>query len=165
MDWVRDTLRHGLGADGVKELMVKPYRRIVVLHITILAGGFALQALGQPIVGLMILVLVKTGSDVWHWRREDVAEVDTPDETAAIEEEIAKIAEEYARPVVTVNGQEKEFGSFREMKASKEFRMAMAVMRFMGASKEMKILTTYLDRRIAAESDRAAKTDSIESAA
>ena len=68
-DWMRDIRQRGFGADGVMALMAAPYRRIVVLHITILAGGFALTALNEPLAGLIILVAVKTASDVWHWRR------------------------------------------------------------------------------------------------
>ena len=70
-DWIRDMRLRGLGADGVKDLMVAPYRRIVVLHLTILAGGFALTALEEPLAGLIILVAVKTASDVWHWKRDN----------------------------------------------------------------------------------------------
>ena len=41
------------------QLMAAPYARIVILHITILLGGFLLMALGSPSVGLLLLVLMK----------------------------------------------------------------------------------------------------------
>ena len=151
-DWLQDVRERGLGADGVKALMVKPYRRIVVLHVTILAGGFALAALDEPTVGLLILVVLKTASDVWHWRREHGAahgiEVASPMPTA---EAFAAVAAQYPEPVVTVNGREKRFRSFQEMKDSREFRMAEAVMRIAGAGNELKLLRAYLDQRIAEE--------------
>jgi hypothetical protein len=53
---------------------------------------------------------------------------------------------------VTVNGQERRFTSFAEMKRSKEFRMAQSIMRLVGAGRELKIMNAYLDRRIQEES-------------
>jgi hypothetical protein len=44
-------------------LMGQPYARVVVLHITILAGGFATQALGAPAAALVVLVVLKTAID------------------------------------------------------------------------------------------------------
>lgn len=44
--------------------MMAPYGRIVFVHIAIFAGAFALAALGQPIVGVIALVAVKTLYDV-----------------------------------------------------------------------------------------------------
>lgn len=51
-------------------LMAQPYSRVMVLHFTILLGGFAMLALGSPVYGLLMLVLVKTGVDVAAHRKE-----------------------------------------------------------------------------------------------
>ena len=51
------------GADAMT-LMFTPYPRIVVLHFAIIAGGFLLQILNQPLAGLVTLALVKTAFDV-----------------------------------------------------------------------------------------------------
>ncbi len=153
IDWLRDIGQRGLGADNVKDLMVKPYRRIFVLHITIIAGGFALAALDEPTAGLLILVVVKTISDMWHWQKDRHSD----EEYASAElspEMLAEMAREYAEPKVTVNGEDRHFASFAEMKASKEFRMAQAVMRMMGAGRELRMLSAYLDRKIEEEQGR-----------
>ena len=153
-DWIRDVRLKGLGADGVKDLMTAPYRRIFVLHITIIAGGFALAALQEPVAGLIILVAVKTASDVWHWQRDNAAERQhelTP-EALLTPERLKAMAEKYPEPTVTVNGQERRFSSFAEMRRSKEFRMAQSIMRLVGAGRELKIMNAYLDRRIREES-------------
>lgn len=45
-------------------LMARPYGRIIVLHITIIFGGFAALALGEPMWALILLLLLKTGIDL-----------------------------------------------------------------------------------------------------
>ncbi|MFK7733634.1 MAG: DUF6498-containing protein [Pseudomonadales bacterium] len=69
MDWGWEVRENGIGAVSPNDLMARPYRRIVVLHVTIIAAGATLTALNEPLVGLLVLVLVKTASDVWHWRK------------------------------------------------------------------------------------------------
>ncbi|HET9682035.1 MAG TPA: DUF6498-containing protein [Candidatus Limnocylindrales bacterium] len=50
--------------------MFAPYGRVVVLHVTILVGGFAVAFLGAPIVMLLALVLLKTAFDLSLHLRE-----------------------------------------------------------------------------------------------
>ncbi len=153
IDWIRDVREHGFGANGVKDLMVAPYRRIVVLHVSIIAGGFALGALDEPTVGLVILVMVKTASDLWHWRHD--AEAEKPEKSAEITPEMMReMAEKFPEPVVTVNGREKRFASFAEMAGSSEYRMFQALMRLMGM-KELKAMQSYMDMRIREEAKTA----------
>lgn len=52
----------------VQEQMFSPYPRIVVLHLAILFGAFAIQALGSPLPMLLILVAGKTVLDVFLHR-------------------------------------------------------------------------------------------------
>lgn len=49
----------------VRDLMSAPYKRIIVLHIAILAGGFGVIALGSPLPLLLALVALKIALDVW----------------------------------------------------------------------------------------------------
>lgn len=54
----------------------RPYRRVVVLHVAIIGGGFLIQALGQPVLMLLVLVLLKTGMDLFaHSRSHRRAQV------------------------------------------------------------------------------------------
>jgi len=153
IDWIRDVRGHGFGASGVKDLMIAPYRRIVVLHVSIIAGGFALSALDEPTVGLIILVGVKTASDLWHWRHDHGAE--TPEKGVEITPEMMReMAEKFPEPVVTVNGKEKRFASFTEMARSSEYRLFQAVMRLMGM-RELKAMQSYMDMRIREEGNAA----------
>jgi hypothetical protein len=54
----------------LKALMVAPYKRIVILHVAIIGGGFGVMALGSPLPLLVVLVALKLGLDVWLHRRE-----------------------------------------------------------------------------------------------
>ena len=48
----------------ITELMAKPYGRVVVLHVTIILGGFGVAALGSPVWALVLLLALKTGLDL-----------------------------------------------------------------------------------------------------
>ena len=50
------------------KLMFEPYKRVVVLHLTILLGASAALVLGQPIGLLIVMVCLKTAVDLrLHW--------------------------------------------------------------------------------------------------
>ena len=55
------------GAD-FKELMTRPYKRIFVTHIFIIAGGFVLQAMKLPLAALVIFMGIKIAADA-HFHR------------------------------------------------------------------------------------------------
>jgi hypothetical protein len=50
--------------------MIAPYGRLVILHLTILFGAFVSLAIGSPIGAIVVLVLLKTGLDLWLHLRE-----------------------------------------------------------------------------------------------
>ena len=41
-----------------------PYKRVMVMHFTVLLGAFAIDALGGPIVALLVLIALKTYMDL-----------------------------------------------------------------------------------------------------
>lgn len=49
---------------SINQLMQAPYRRIVILHIAIIAGGMFVLKQGSPIPLLIILVLIKIVMDI-----------------------------------------------------------------------------------------------------
>lgn len=52
------------------KLMGSPYGRVVVMHITILGGGFLTMAFGSPAALLVVLVVLKTILDINLHNRE-----------------------------------------------------------------------------------------------
>lgn len=54
----------------LQDLMTRPYARVVVLHLTIIFGGFGAMALGSPLWALVLLVVLKIGIDLAAHIRE-----------------------------------------------------------------------------------------------
>ncbi len=54
-------------------LMQQPYGRVIVLHVTIILGGFVVMFLGQPLLSLVLLVALKIGVDLQAHLREHAA--------------------------------------------------------------------------------------------
>ncbi|WP_411965307.1 DUF6498-containing protein [Haloferax sp. YSMS24] len=50
--------------------MSEPYRRVVVLHLTIVLGAFLVGASGAPLAALVVMIVVKTVLDVGAHLRE-----------------------------------------------------------------------------------------------
>ena len=57
----------------VQALMFRPYGRVMVLHVVILGGGFLVATLGSPLLPLALLVVLKTGLDLFAHLREHAA--------------------------------------------------------------------------------------------
>lgn len=47
-----------------RELMTRPYGRVLVLHVTLVLGAGLMLGLGEPVLGLALFVLLKTGVDL-----------------------------------------------------------------------------------------------------
>jgi hypothetical protein len=54
----------------LEELMRQPYGRVIILHMTILGGGFLMMMLGSPVWGLVLLVIAKIILDLIAHVRE-----------------------------------------------------------------------------------------------
>ena len=50
--------------------MTAPYSRVVVLHVTVLVGGFLADSLGAPLGALILLIVLKTVIDLLAHLRE-----------------------------------------------------------------------------------------------
>ena len=52
-------------AQSIGKLMSRPYKRIVLMHVAIIAGGVPIMMLGSPVPLLCILIVLKIVMDVW----------------------------------------------------------------------------------------------------
>lgn len=55
---------------SLRELMHRPYGRIVVMHLTVIGGGLLVTTLGNPLWMLVLLVVLKIGIDLGLHVRE-----------------------------------------------------------------------------------------------
>ena len=50
---------------SIGKLMSRPYKRIVLMHVAIIAGGVPIMMLGSPVPLLCILIMLKITMDIW----------------------------------------------------------------------------------------------------
>ena len=55
---------------SLQALMGQPYGRVMVLHLTVLFGGWIVMLLGSPVGALLVLVALKTAAD-WRGHRAE----------------------------------------------------------------------------------------------
>ena len=135
-----------VGSDGIKQLTVAPYRRIIVLHITIIASGFAMSALNEPLIGLLLLIAFKTGMDIYHWNRDEQAAAQS--ETLVIDEKIKRKVDAFLDdPKVTINGRETRYDSFDDLKNSSHYRLLKAMVRMTAGNQQFKAIEAYVEQQ------------------
>ena len=76
-------VQHEYRHTTVDELMTAPYKRIAVLHIAVIIGGFLVVELGQPLGLLLALVALKTGMDIMLHNRSHRAASGTSEKAVA----------------------------------------------------------------------------------
>ncbi|MCW8988628.1 MAG: DUF6498-containing protein [Gammaproteobacteria bacterium] len=146
IDWLRDISERGFGSDGIKELTTAPYRRIIILHITIIASGFALTTLDEPLTGLLLLILFKTGMDIYHWDKDEKAA--SKDKPAVMNEKIKQKIDAFLDdPKITVNGKEIRYNSLEELKASKHYNFMLSMLRMIGGAKQFNEIEAYVEQQ------------------
>ncbi len=52
------------GAKTPQQIMMGPYARIIILHVTLILGGMAAMAMNQPVAALIVLIALKTAFDL-----------------------------------------------------------------------------------------------------
>jgi hypothetical protein len=73
-------LRQEFATSSIESLMAYPYKRIVVLHVAIIAAAFPVMALESPLPLLLVLILLKLALDVFlHVRSHAPASVRKPE--------------------------------------------------------------------------------------
>jgi hypothetical protein len=57
------------GGETISSLMASPYGRIMILHVTLIFGGFATMSLKSTTPALVMLIVLKVGADLWSHTR------------------------------------------------------------------------------------------------
>jgi hypothetical protein len=55
---------------NIGAMMLRPYGRIIVVHLFIIAGGLLLQGLKAPVAAVLLFIVLKIGIDYAMHRRE-----------------------------------------------------------------------------------------------
>jgi len=146
LDWIRDVSQRGLGSDGVMVLTTAPYRRIAVLHITIIGSGFAMAILKEPLAGLILLIVFKSGMDIYNWSKDERKVVERG--KFDIDEKIKRKVDAFLdNPVVNINGKDTYYKDYEELKNSPQYGMMMGVLRMMGGGQQVKAIESYIEQR------------------
>ena len=66
-NFIRDREYEGATVSG---LMTAPYNRIMVMHLTLIFGGWIILLIGMPTGALVILLALKTAVDLQAHRKE-----------------------------------------------------------------------------------------------
>lgn len=154
MDWIMDSMENGPRCDNVKDLMTQPYRRIIVLHLTIIGSGFALGTMDEPLSGLILLIVLKIAFDIYHWHKDELRGAENKNDILLNPEMLEKMNKRFPEPSVKVNGKENSYGSFEELKNSNHYRMMTSVLRLMGSSRDIKAIEAYMDMKISEEGSK-----------
>ena len=71
------------------EQMFQPYGRVIVLHVTILGGGFLAGYLGTPLASLVLLVILKTAIDLRaHLKEHRETQVSSETASGSVQSEV-----------------------------------------------------------------------------
>ena len=57
----------------INQIMMRPYKRIVLMHVAIIAGGVFVMKLGSPVGLLCVLIFLKIGIDIWLHAKSHLA--------------------------------------------------------------------------------------------
>ncbi|WP_169980063.1 DUF6498-containing protein [Tautonia rosea] len=69
---LRDVFRNHSGEQASPiQFMVRAYGRVMLLHVVLIFGGFAIMALGSPTPALVLLIVLKTAAELIATRRLD----------------------------------------------------------------------------------------------
>jgi hypothetical protein len=149
-DWLRDTFERGLVGMDLQVLMLAPYRRIVVLHITLIGSGFLLAAMQEPIGGLFLLVILKTGFDLYHWHRDE-QQIETPDASVLVERVRQHVDPLINDPQVIINNRRVTFADFETFQKSGYYRILKWLMLLEGGRPQLMTMEKYIAGRLAAD--------------
>ncbi len=69
-DKIRNIMQHGLTLKSLPGGSMGPYGRLIILHVTLIIGGFLMMALQAPTAGLVVLILLKVGYDLYNYRKQ-----------------------------------------------------------------------------------------------
>ncbi len=62
--------RHEYRGATIADLMTAPYKRVILMQLTLIFGGWGVLLLKNPMPALVLLILLKVAADLYAHRRE-----------------------------------------------------------------------------------------------
>lgn len=60
-----------------EEVMMTPYQRVIIMHLTVMGGGWLISQFDEPLFALVLLVVLKTGTDLSSHLHEHRVKIET----------------------------------------------------------------------------------------
>jgi hypothetical protein len=134
---------------GISYEMQKPYRRIIILHLTLIFGGWLILIFKQPMVGMLCLVALKMVFDIRQVRYPLTPPVDSIYKTP---EEVQKTLEEqFSKPQISWMKKTYSYANFAAMKASPEYIKSRRLAYWFATRKQCAQLDAFIEAKITAE--------------
>ena len=128
--------------DAPKE-MFKPYKRIIVLHIAIIFGGFLAAMLDNSIGVALVMIALKTYFDLKPLSFASSTNTSF-DKNISDEEAREKIRQSLLKPEIKINGQTHKFSSAEEMINSEVYKKHSKGIRWMLPKRHLAIYDEVL---------------------
>lgn len=136
--------------DGISVEMFKPYKRIIVLHIAIIFGGFIAMSLNNTLGVALVMIALKVFFDL---KPPQFTQRQTAKFSKSLSDDEAreKIRQELVRPEIKVNGRIYQFDSVGDMVNSDVYKKYSKWVRWVLPKKHWALYQEVLAERIQEE--------------
>ena len=144
--------------DSIPAEMFKPYKRIIVLHIAIIFGGFIAMTLDNTLGVALVMIALKVFFDLKppKFAQKKLAGLD---KNLSDDEARDKIRQQLAKPEIKINGQTHQFDSVEEMVNSDIYKKYSKWVRWLLPKKHWALYQEVLSERIEEERQSAASIE------
>jgi|GEM_PF-715137 len=150
--YVQDYWSDSIGSAQLE--MKKPYRRLLVLHIVIIAGGaLALAMPSGSFVMMLMLIAFKIFSDMKSDKSEYEEQAKQNKPVRMVDQIIAQLEAEdnNDQANMEINGQTMSFATYAELRDSSQFQQMKKMARLLMSKKDIARLEAALENKIARE--------------
>lgn len=154
--YIQDFMGENIGAAPME--MMKPYRRLIILHIAIIAGGALAVALPSGSFAMMLMLIAfKILSDIKSDKKEREAQDEKKQNRPArmVDQIIAQLDSAESggntQASMQINGQTMSYASYAELRDSVQFQQMKKMARLFMSKKDIARLEQALENKIARE--------------
>ncbi len=149
--------------DSAGEEMTKPYKRIVIMHLAILFGGFLSVMFQQDFAMALLLVAIKLFFDLKQpkvfkiSKQKQATFLNNPNKISpdASDDDIKQfLHQKMAKPMVKINNQEYQFDSVTEMVASPQYQKSIKLLKWVMPKRMLELYHQVIQEQLEAEKEQ-----------